>query len=191
MAQTSYDLPGIYEKRAAYALAKKVDTEIAKLYTGFSNTDVGVAGTAITKPNMLLARTRLDEQEVPDDDRCFVFHVNETQALLSISELVNVSNVGEYQKLGMTRTGEYDRGKGYVYDFFGDPVYVTTNIQVTAGTPTYHNLYFHKDAMIIGKNIRPQTVTQYHADYLGYQLSTHEAFGVDNLRADHGVEVIT
>lgn len=188
--QSYYDLQNMYAPKAAYALAEQVDTHLNGLYSSWTTTDAGTAATALTKTTLLTAQQRLNDGDVPASDRCFIIAASQYDDLMGLSSLTYASNIGKMTEASPVVTGGKDMGKGYLMDFFGDPIYISNNIIVTGGTDT-HNLYFHKEAMVLAMQIEPKVVTQYHADYLGTQFTMHELYGYNVLRTDHGVEVLS
>ena len=189
-AQSRFDKISQYARKAGYALAKQMDTDLAGLYTGWSTTDQGTAGTALTKPTLLAAQQELTNNDVPTSDRCFVLHSVNYEDLMGLASLTYASNIGNMNSASPIVEGMANGSEGYFGKFFGDPVYLSTNIKVTAGTPTYHNLYFHKEAMALAKQIEPTVIQAKHAEYLNaQQYSVYDLYGVAALRADHGVEV--
>jgi hypothetical protein len=191
MIQSYYDLKGIYEEKQGYALAKEIDDDLALLYASFSTTDVGTAATSITKPVMLAAQRTLNSLNVPKGERQFAFHEDNYDDLASLSSIMYASNVGNVNQPGRQVKGMENPSEGLFFTFYGDPVYLSTNIAQTTATSANHNMLFHKEAMVLAVQMDPTKVEGYHKDYLGEQSTMHELWGTNILRADHGVEILT
>lgn len=189
--QSRFDKQMQYAREGAYALAKQMDTDVAALYASFSTTDQGTAGSAITKPTILAAQQELVDNEVPIEECYFVFHSANREDLLALASLTYPVNIGNMGSASPVITGDANEKTGLLFDkVFSAPVYLSSNVPVTAGTPTYHNMLFHPEAFIVAEQIGATPIDAKLPLHLNAQLfSIYNLYGVNNLRTDHGVEV--
>jgi len=186
--QSNYDLLSEYTKKAGYAIAQTVDTDLLALYAGFTNTDVGTYGTDITDAVILNAIEALDLVNAPMEDRAMIICPEQKTAIAQIDKFVRADYLGNYQSAKPAVTGPNSR---YLWgDIYGIPVYYTTQIAETAGTPTQkHNMLFHKDAIALAMQQKPRTQSGYQLPYLGMLIVVDSIYGVKNLRTDFGIEI--
>lgn len=186
--QSQYDLMSEYTTKAGYAIAKQVDTDLLGEYTNLTTTDVGTYGIDITDAVLLQALETLDLNNVPFEDRYLVVYPTQKTKLLSIDKFVKADFMGEYQKPTMVRKGPNSR---FLWgDIYGVPVYYTTQVVQTAGTPTQaHNILFHKEAFALAMQQAPRTQSAYIIEYLGTLVVVDTIYGLKTIRADFGVEI--
>ncbi len=70
--QSQVSLRGKAEREAAYAVVKKMDSTLCDLFDNFASTE-GTDGSAVTDDVLILCVETLDEADVPDDQRVWVF----------------------------------------------------------------------------------------------------------------------
>jgi len=139
-AQTlnSYALMERYAKSCGYAIAKKLDTAITTLFTGFSNI-VGTSATNLADSDIRNAIAYLEANNVDIDEAAFIFHPNtfwkQVQAIDKFSLAIN-SPIND-------PTAKKPAGSLY-----GIPVYVTTQV-INDTTPSggRANALAHPDAI--------------------------------------------
>jgi len=191
----SYAVQEVYARNAGYAVAKKLDTAICALFSGFS-TSVGASTTNLADSDILAAIAALDSADVPQEERAFFLHPNvfwkDVQALDKFSLAINSPVQDPVAKKPMA----------YLY---GIPVYITTQIQYVSGTTGRYNALAHKDAihwatsplgaggskggMVGSMGVRVQS--NYIPDYLSTLTTADILYGVIENRDNAGIAVLT
>lgn len=186
--QADYALQAEYTKKAGFALAENLDTNLLGLYTQFSNADVGVYGTDITDAVIIAAIQALDEANAPLEGRKFVVAPSQKAAIMALARFTEAAYIGTSQQPSRVVKGPDNR---YLWgDVYGTPVYYTNQVPTTAATPTQtHNILFQTEAIALGMQKSPRTQAQNRIDYLGTIVVVDQIYGYNILRADHGVEV--
>lgn len=180
-AQSKYDLRSAYTEAAGYAVAKAIDSSLAALGAGFSQTVS--AGAALEDADVISAIQTLDAGDVPRENRAFVIHPEAMADLRALDKFTRYDAVG--------KNGVQDgRNNGLVANVYGIDVYMTTQITETAGTPNLlNNMMFHKDALVAAIQVAPKVEAEYSVDKLGWKVATHTIYGVKELRDAFGVRV--
>lgn len=191
----SYEIMNTYAQNAAYAVAKQIDTAIATLFSGFSQS-VGTSTSVLVDSNIRAAIALLDAGNVPQENRAFFVHPNvfwnQIQALDKFSLAINSPVQDPVAKKPMA----------YLY---GLPVYQTTQIQYVSGTTGRYNALAHKDAihwatsplgmggskgaMVGSKGVRVQA--NYDPTYLSTLVTADILYGVIENRDVAGVRILT
>jgi len=187
--QSSYDLRSEYTKSAGYAMAKRLDADIAQSvgsltyqYKGSDGTTTwtGTQAGDLTEAAIRQAIEYLDTANVPQEDRFLYIHPAQKNVLLGISRFT------EYQMIGMggmpLRTGQFG-------EIFGVPVYVSTQ---PLSTGTAHGcMLAHKNAFAMAIQHSPRVQAQYKLEYLGNLFVVDAIYGYSVYRANHGVALYT
>lgn len=191
----SYYILKTYAKNAAFAIAKKLDTALTTLFSGFSQS-VGSSTVNVADSDIRSAISKLDQANVPQTDRAFFFEPavfwTQLQAIDKFSLAINSPVQDPVAKKPMAL-------------LYGIPVYITTNIQYVSGTTGRYNALAHKDALhwatsplgaggskgaMVGSNgIRVQS--NYIPDYLSTLTTADILYGVIENRDTSGVKIIT
>jgi hypothetical protein len=184
-----------YAKSAGYAIAKKLDSAIIALFTGFS-TSVGASTTALADSDIRNAIAAIEAADVPSEECAFFMHPNvfwkQVQALDKFSLAVNSPVNDPTAK----------RPTAFLY---GLPIYVTTLIPNVSGTTGRINALAHPDAihwatsplgqggsmgaMVGSMGIRVQS--NYIPDYLSTVTTADILYGVVENRDAAGVRILT
>lgn len=191
----SYTLQERYAKAAAYAIAKKLDTAIVSLFSGFS-TVVGASTTNLADSEIRSAISALESANVDTAEAAFFVHPavfwkqiqNIDKFSLAINSPVNDPTA--------------KKPAGYLYGF---PVYQTSNIQYVSGTTGRNNAFAHPDAlhwatsplgaggsmgsMVGSSGIRVQS--NYIPQYLSTVTTADILYGVIENRDTAGVLMLT
>jgi len=189
----SYAIQERYAKNAGYTIAAVLETAVATLFSGFSQS-VGASSTAIADSDIRAAIATLEGNCVDMDEVAFFMHPNtfwkQVQNLdkfsLAINSLVNVPTA--------------NTPAAFLY---GIPVYSSTYVPVVLGGRV--NVLAHKDAIhyatsslpvmtygkgMVGKhNVRVQS--SYIPDYLSTLTTADILFGVIENRDNAAVKIIT
>lgn len=186
--QSNYDLMAEYTSKAGYAIAQAIDSALLALYTGFTNADVGTYGVDVTDPVLVAAIQALDEANAPMEDRAIVLKPSQKAALMKLDKFVKADYLGQYDNPTPVKRGPNNR---FLWgEIYGVPVYYTTQVPTTAGTPTQtHNICFHKEALALALQLAPRTQGTYWQRSLGWLVTVDTIYGVNNLRTNHGVEI--
>jgi hypothetical protein len=186
-AQSQYSLLAEYTKKSGYALRKALDTDIANLATGFSQT-AGTYNTTITTTATLTAVQALDDADVPQSERVFVLKPHAVADLRTIADYTRYDGTGFAggAAKGSLGNGSQLRPNGLVGELYNAEVYMSTNI-AASGT-SISNLYMHKEAIAaaVQKNIRVQSDTR--IEHLGTLVVADILYGVIERRNAAGVE---
>jgi N4-gp56 family major capsid protein len=203
-AQALSSLRSFYTDDAGYALAKQVDTDLVRLgrisnggvigtsdyatAAATTNAFIGSNGTtvynssssnaaALTDAAIRRTIQRLDDQDVPMDNRFFIVPPSSRNTLMGLARFTEQAFVGEQGANNTIRNGE-------IGDVYGVKVYVSTNADTAAGSSTTDRicLMAHKDAMVLVEQIAVRTQTQYKQEYLGTLFTADTLYGVAELR---------
>jgi N4-gp56 family major capsid protein len=186
--QSNYDLMAEYTNKAGYAIAQQIDTDLLALYTTFTNTDVGTYGTDMGDDEIVGAIQALDEANAPIEDRAMIIKPSQKAAIMKLDKFVRADYLGQYQNPTPVKRGPNNR---YLWgEIYGVPVYYTTQVPVTAGTPNEtHNMLIHKEALTLALQLSPRTQGTYWQRSLGWLVTVDTIYGVAGLRNDFGVEI--
>lgn len=175
-AQSNYSTRSDYTQAAAYAIAEKVDSDIAKVMVA-SFTGYGAYGTALNDNLILTVNRYLSENKAPRTDRSIVVHPKGEAELLAIDKFVR------YDALG---TGEAIKN-GKLGTIYGSTVYMSQNlVYLDTATDEYSSLFFHKEAAAIAMQVSPRTQAQYKQEHLGWLVTVDVLYGVTTLRSGFG-----
>jgi len=175
-AQSNYSTRSDYTQAAAYAIAEKVDNDIARVMTA-AFTGYGAYGTALNDNLILTVNRYLSENKAPRTDRSIVVHPKGEAELLAIDKFVR------YDALG---TGEAIKN-GKLGTIYGATVYMSQNlVYLDTATDEYSSLFFHKEAAAIAMQVSPRTQAQYKQEHLGWLVTVDVLYGVTTLRTGFG-----
>jgi len=196
-AQALSSLRQFYTDDAGYALGLQVDTSIIRLgrgvqggggtnaysgaFSGADGTTAYVAGAntglgALTDAAIRRSIQRLDDQDVPMDNRFLIVPPSTRNTLMGIARFTEQAFVGEAGGSNTIRNGEI----GNVY---GIPVFVTSNADTTSGTTACRIcLLAHRDFGVLVEQVGVRTQTQYKQEYLGTLFTADVLYGVGELR---------
>ena len=163
------------QKELGYAVAKKMDTSVNVLFSALnSNSRLGTDGMPITDDVLILAVETLDEADVPEEDRAWIFDPSAKADMLKLDKFIR----NDYVRNPVVATGKF----GEIYNA---PVFTTNNL--TAATTGAYGCYLHKKAIaFIGQENMvttrvPQPLkhqTTYMCESLWGVLEMRDTFGV-------------
>ncbi len=179
--QSQVGLTAKAQIESAYAIAKQMDTSLCDLFDNFNtNTALGTDGAAIVDNVLIAAVELLDEADVPDDGRVWIFDPSAKADMLKIDKFIRV----DYVRTPVVPTGMF----GGIY---GSQVYITNNLSVGALSTGACGVYMHKQglAIIAQENMKADLVRQ----PLKHQITinTTALWGVLEMRDDFGVSIST
>lgn len=184
-----------YTDDAGYALAKQVDTDLIQLgrtanggaagasydtaYLGGDGTTAYVdgtnVGTALTDAAIRRTIQRLDDQDVPMDNRFLIVPPSARNSLMGVARFTEQAFVGEIGGGNTIRNGQ-------IGDIYGVKVFVTTNADTATTNTSRIALMAHKDAFVLAEQMGVRTQTQYKQEYLGTLFTSDMLYGVAELR---------
>jgi hypothetical protein len=178
--QSQVDLVRYAEGESAYAIQKKIDSTLCDLFSSLSDgTGYGTDGAAITDQVLIDAVEELDEANVPEENRSWIFDPSAKADLMKIDKFVR----SDYFASDAIPTG------GFRKDVYGAPVLITNNLTVNS-TGNY-GAYVHRDALaiVVSEDMEVDRVEQ----PLKHQivLNTTALWGVKGLRDDFGCPILT
>ena len=166
-------------KSCAYIINKKIDTSVGVLFSTLNASTVyGADGQSFTDAIFRALVQTLDENDVPDDDRCIVGDPSTKNDLLAVDKFITV----DYVKTPVVPFGLF----GTLYNA---KVYITNNL--TATTTGNYGVYSHRDAIgiVIQKNPRSRVWD------MGYKfiskIIVDSAWGADEIRDSFGIPFYT
>jgi hypothetical protein len=193
--QAQASLRKFYTDDAGYALAKQVDTDLIQLgrtsnggtagadyntaYLGGDGTTAYVdgtnVGTALTDAAIRRTIQRLDDQDVPMDNRFLIVPPSARNSLMGVARFTEQAFVGEIGGGNTIRNGQ-------IGDIYGVKVFVTTNADTATTNTSRIALMAHKDAFVLAEQMGVRTQTQYKQEYLGTLFTSDMLYGVAELR---------
>ncbi len=179
--QTQVNLRVDAETESAYAVAKQIDTSLCDLFNALTSSGgLGTDGAAIVDNVLIAAVELLDEADVPDDGRVWIFDPSAKADMLKIDKFIRV----DYVRTQVVPTGMF----GGIY---GSNVYITNNLSTTNLSTGANGVYLHKKALAIiaQEKMRGDLVSQ----PLKHQITinTTALWGVKEMRTTFGVAIYT
>lgn len=175
--QSSVDLQAAFKDRMAEALARQIDTDLMSLYASAGTSVAG--GAAIDDADMLAVVAALDAANVPYSQRYGLIGHNTKIDLLGINKYTAYDQTG---KTGVAVSGALDL-TGSIY---GIELYHSGNVQTST---TGRNLFFHKSAISLAQQKKPEFWLEKSVDALGWKTALHTIYGVGVERASAVVEL--
>lgn len=194
--QAKYRILEEYSPKAGYAIGQKIDSDIAGLYSGLSQT-VGNSTTDITDANLVRAIQYLDDADAPQTDRYFVIKP------AGLGHLRLIDKFSRWDALGINPNPASGAGglanqssvvrrigpNGFVGTLYNVEVYMSTNLTEESGTSdTVHNLLFHKEAFALAMQQKPRMQFQYKQEYLGNLATVDAIWGFAEYRDAFAVD---
>jgi hypothetical protein len=165
--------------KIAYGLSKQIDQDLASLVTSLGN-NVGTEGSALTIDVLIDAYESVNENDAPEQDRCWIFDPESITDLLKLDYFVRMDYVPE----SVHRRGFSGR------QIFGAPVYMTTNLP--AVNTSYHAaVYMHKECFALVMQLQPRIRLERHTPRLADVLVGEALYGVKEMRDGYGVWIKT
>jgi N4-gp56 family major capsid protein len=181
--QSAYDLRSDYTQAAAYAIAEKIDGDLATSMTTEFKSDgyvIGTYGTAISDALILSVNRYLSENKAPRTDRSLVVHPKGEAEMLALDKYVR------YDALG---TGDAIKN-GKLGTIYGAEVFMSQNlVWLDTATDEYNSLFIHKEAWAVALQMEPRTQAQYKQEYLGWLVTVDVLYGQNQLRPGFGYVV--
>ena len=212
--QALSSLRQFYTEDAGYALAKQVDSDLHGLATGLgtsgttSTTYANNAGTFFNDASNGLSTytvdtvvsadvfeddafrgiiQKLDDQDVPMDNRSFVVPPVLRNTIMGISRYVSSDFVNNSTVVN-----------GKIGQLYGIDVYVSTNCPTVeaagdnsaSSVDSLGALLFHRDAMVLAEQVGVRSQTQYKQEWLANLFTSDTLYGVAVLRPASGLTLV-
>ena len=212
--QALSSLRQFYTEDAGYALAKQVDSDLHGLATGLgtsgttSTTSLNNAGTFFNDASNGLSTytadtvvsadvfeddafrgiiQKLDDQDVPMDNRSFVVPPVLRNTIMGISRYVSSDFVNNSTVVN-----------GKIGQLYGIDVYVSTNCPTVeaagdnsaSSVDSLGALLFHRDAMVLAEQVGVRAQTQYKQEWLANLFTSDTLYGVAVLRPASGLTLV-
>ena len=212
--QALSSLRQFYTEDAGYALAKQVDSDLHGLATGLgtsgtsSTTYLNNVGTFFNDASNGLSTytadtvvsadvfeddafrgiiQKLDDQDVPMDNRHFVIPPVLRNTIMGISRYVSSDFVNNSTVVN-----------GKIGQLYGIDVYVSTNCPTVeaAGDNSASSvdakgaLLFHRDALVLAEQVGVRSQTQYKQEWLANLFTSDTLYGVAVLRPASGLTLV-
>ena len=204
-AQALASLRQFYTGDAGYALAKQVDTDLFELGKSFGNNNAAYEGTGsyfIDATNGLTQYTddtangaadvftdagfrdliqKMDDADVPMDNRCLVVPPSVRNAIMGIDRYSS----SDFVDGRVVNNGQI--GNLYGIDIFVSsncPVIETAANNTASAVDLKQAMLFHKDAMVLAEQQGVRSQTQYKQEFLGSLYTADTLYGTAVLRPD-------
>tara|TARA_A100000172_G_scaffold20171_1_gene11297 strand:+ start:1623 stop:2591 length:969 start_codon:yes stop_codon:yes gene_type:complete len=212
--QALSSLRQFYTEDAGYALAKQVDSDLHGLATGLgtsgtsSTTYANNVGTFFNDATNGLSTyavdtvttadvfeddafrgiiQKLDDQDVPMDNRSFVVPPVLRNTIMGISRYVSSDFVNNSTVVN-----------GKIGQLYGIDVYVSTNCPTVeaagdnsaSSVDSLGALLFHRDAMVLAEQVGVRSQTQYKQEWLANLFTSDTLYGVAVLRPASGLTLV-
>lgn len=212
--QALSSLRQFYTEDAGYALAKQVDSDLHALATGLgtsgttSTTYLNNGGTFFNDASSGLTAydddtvvsadvfeddafrgiiQKLDDQDVPMDNRSFVVPPVLRNTIMGISRYVSSDFVNNSTVVN-----------GKIGQLYGIDVYVSTNCPTVeaagdnsaSSVDSLGALLFHRDAMVLAEQVGVRSQTQYKQEWLANLFTSDTLYGVAVLRPASGLTLV-
>lgn len=175
--QSNYDLKSAFQTRMAESVARQTDTDLMALYAS-AGTTVS-AGAAVDDADILSIVTALDVANTPASGRRGVVG-HYTKA-----DLLGVNKYNAYDQTGKTGTAVNGVADSLIGNVYAMDLYHSGNVPTST---TGRNLFFHRDAITLAKQLAPKFEMEYSVDAIGVKAVLHSIYGVGVERAASLVE---
>jgi hypothetical protein len=202
--QALNSMRSFYTGDAGYALAKKVDTDLQNLGTGLGDSSgkvaapvtadwvnsavlinggsgsltpfvaAGGSGTAFDDAAFRALVQKMDDADVPMDNRSFVVPPAMRNVMLGIDRYVSSDFVGGTNV-----------ETGLIGELYGVKVYVTTACPVIESGVRAATL-LHKDTYVHAEQLAVRSQSQYKQEFLADLFTSDTIYGVQVMRPDAG-----
>jgi hypothetical protein len=175
--QSNYDLKSAFQQRLVEAVARQIDTDVLALYASAGTTVSG--GTAVEDDDILATVTAFDVANTPSSMR---------RGIVGSNTKADLSGVNKYTAYDQTgKTGKaVDGSDGLIASVYQMDLYHSQNVPVST---TGRNLFFHKSAINLARQLKPKMEMEYRAAALATETVLHTIYGVGIERASSVIEI--
>lgn len=174
--QSKYNLREKYVKQFAYVLAKDLDTAVASIYDGGSQT-LGTLTVGLTDADLRRAVQYLNDANAPTTGRAWVFSPAEVNSLMGIDRLVN-------KDYNLSTLGANISQQGMIGAIYGIPAYETTNLE-GSNAAGHDNVLLQESAIALIVQQGVKVESQYDLDSVAFKTVAHQIYGKKEMRDDH------
>lgn len=164
------------------AIARKIDTDLTALFSGFTTNTVGNASTLLSAASIFQAVAKLRQAGVPSTDIYGVF-----SPAVAYDLKANLTNTFANPNAGVVQNEAM--AMGYVGMLAGVPIYETANLADTGTAGDYVGAVFHKEALGLAVMRDINIEVQRNALLRGDDLIATAMYGVGELYDAYGVAV--
>ena len=175
--QSTYDLKAAFFQRMSESLARQIDTDLMALYASAGTTVA--AGAAVDDADILAVVAALDTANTPQTERRGIVGHNTKVDLLGVNKYTAYDQTGKVGKA-------VDGSDGMVGTIYGIDIYHSGNVPTST---TGRNLFFHKSAINLAKQLAPKFEMEYRVAGLAWETILHTIYGVGVERAASIVQV--
>lgn len=165
------------------AIARKIDTDLTALFTGFSSTS-GDFTTQITPAVIFQMVANLRSAGVPTEGMVAVLHPRiayDLKAALTTGGATGAFTMGAYSEVANEAMRE-----GFVMRLAGIDIFETSNIDYVSADGDFPGAVFHRDALGLAMIGDINIETQRRASYLGDDIVASCHYGVGELYDGYG-----
>jgi hypothetical protein len=176
---SNISLMGKASARAGYAVAEKIDTDLAALPDNFSTT-VGTLAVSLTDADIRAGVEKLNAAKAPGDGRVYVHGTKQQADHLGVDKYINA----QYKAaLGSVDTAVF---KGEYAHLYGMRWIASTNVEGSDGAG-HDNFFSQSDAVAVAILEANRMARFYEIDTDSTKVAVHAIYGAIELRDDHGV----
>jgi len=173
--QSSYDLFNLYTRSMGYAVAKKIESEIASLMQTASGNDVSLS----TDNTFTTALVRSGLQKLLDLNVDYT--MGDTFFYTSPAGFMSLASLGEfsdYEKRGPESGGEGPNITGMIKKIYGMEVYSSTDWDDDGGSGDETATIFTRDSILYAEQFPLRVQQSYNLEYLATELVVDQLVGV-------------
>jgi len=175
--QSIFDLQSAFKQRMTEAVARQIDTDVLALYASAGTTVAG--GAAVDDADIISVMTTFDVANTPPSMRRGVV------GSYTKGDLSGVNKYTAYDQTGKTGKA-VDGSGGLIANVYDMDIYFSQNVPTST---TGRNLFFHKSAINIAKQLAPKFEMEYRAASLATDTVLHAIYGVGIERAASVIEL--
>jgi hypothetical protein len=184
-ATTAMDSAAAIGRILGETLSRKVDEDIAALFTGFSTGVGGGSGTELTPDDILAAVATLRASSVPTAGLVGVFHPYQTYNLRKV-----LANAGSANTPALSDLGNRVLQDGYIGRIFGVDIYESPTVTGTSAG-AYIGAVMHSDALAFCLKKDLTIETQRDASLRATEIVCSMTYAVGELQDAYGIKIIT
>ena len=168
------------------AIAKKIDTDLTALFSGFSTYALGSAtdtdATEMTAAHLFAAQAKLRGAGVPGN----LVGVFNPKSLYNLKKTMTSTFIPQ----GATGVVNDAMREGYIGRIAGIDIYETSNVEQDSATSCVNGV-FARDALAIAIGSDLKIATQRDESIRGTEVVATAVYGVSELHDSYGVQVVT
>lgn len=181
MKQSTYDLRRPYTEKIGFALADAIDKYLIGLaIAGALPANKLTAVSALNKATLVAAHAKLDQLNVPTENRSLVINGIGKADLRLDSDMTWADRQGADVKIS---------GAGYAGTIYDTPVYVTNQVPKIDTNVNWGFLLIHKDALTTAVQIEPEVETDRRILSKSWIIAGSTLYGGKVIRPDHIVVI--